>query len=131
VFISDPKTLVATTLTSVNSSKTNCNKRAIAPDGREYIMDEIFPEKTLPKTVFIISAKKAYFPPRRTKQRRINTLEIPSLAPGINKGGNRLSRIKDISAIAVRIPHREILTVNLIFSPHNGLVVFFNQRTNF
>ena len=117
MLITAPKTLVATTLTLVKCNRMSSSVSAISPAGREYIMADRLPAKILPITVLMISVAIPYFQPSKIAERRMNALEIPSLAPGKMIGGKRFSSIKDIRAAAERIPHNEILKEVFIFTP--------------
>ena len=83
-------------------------------------MADRLPAKILPITVLMISVAIPYFQPSKIAERRMNALEIPSLAPGKMIGGKRFSSIKDIRAAAERIPHNEILKEVFITHPATG-----------
>ena len=100
MLINEPHTLTETKLTFVKCKSTSSTVSANTPAGSEYIIDETFPAKILPTTVFIIKTENPYLAPKNIDAKRINILESPSLAPGKIIGGNRKRR-KDIFAAAM------------------------------
>ena len=94
--------------------KIICIKRATKLDGKEYIIVEILPENKPPNTTLITSEIKAYFSPIINNISKIKILDKPNLAPGIISGGKRLSIVKAIIEMAVKIAVK-VIFLRVIF----------------
>ena len=90
-------------------SKSDCIDKDIIPAGKEYIIDDKFPENILPIITLTARVINPYLTPIVSADKRIKTFESPNLVPGRIIGGNKFSIKKVIVDNAESIAHRVIL----------------------
>ena len=107
MFITAPLTLIQTMLTLFAKYKSKSSiDNDKSPAGREYSIAEKLPANKLPSKTFTVSVISEYFQPSKTAVISIKMFDIPILAPGRTKGGNKLSITKDKVARADKIAQR-------------------------
>jgi len=94
--ITPPKALAESKLTLSFLIKNISSDKLIIPDGKEYKIADKFPEKTLPKIILTKNTIMDSLTPSKYSAVKMKKLDNPSLAPGINNGGNNPSTIKAI-----------------------------------